>query len=176
MKILAISGSLRAVSSNTALLKAAETLAPPGVEIEVYGGLGDLPHFNPDLEGNEPPSVIDFIARVREADGLLISSPEYAHGVPGAMKNALDWLVSDEEFMGKPVALFNASPLATYAQAALLETITVMSARVVAEASISVPVSGKKLDEAGIAAHPEIAATVRAALEAFARAIQAPGV
>lgn len=176
LRILAIPGSLRAVSSNTALLRAAARLAPPGVKIAVYGGLGDLPHFNPDLEGSEPPPVIDFIARVREADGLLISSPEYAHGVPGAMKNALDWLVSDEEFMGKPVALFNASPLATYAQAALLETITVMSARVVAEACIAVPVSGKKLDEAGIAAHPEIAGTVRAALEAFARAIETPGV
>ncbi|HEV7505458.1 MAG TPA: NADPH-dependent FMN reductase [Thermoanaerobaculia bacterium] len=176
LRILAISGSLRAVSSNTALLRAAAMLAPSGVEIAVYGGLGDLPHFNPDLEGNEPPAVIDFLARVRTADGLLISSPEYAHGVPGVMKNALDWLVSDEEFMGKPVALFNASPLATYAQAALLETITVMSARVVAEACISVPVSGKKLDEAGIVAHPEIAGTVRAALEAFARAIETPDV
>ena len=174
MKILAISGSLRAVSSNTALLRAAARLAPPGVEIELYGGLGDLPHFNPDLEGHEPPAVTDFIARVRAADGLLISSPEYAHGVPGAMKNALDWLVSDEEFMGKPVALFNASPLATYAQAALLETITVMSARIVPEAFIAVPVSGKKLDENGIAAHPEISATVRTALEAFARAIESP--
>lgn len=176
MRILAISGSLRAVSSNTALLRAASALAPPGVEIEVYGGLGDLPHFNPDLEAHEPPAVIDFIVRVRAADGLLISSPEYAHGIPGAMKNALDWLVSDEEFMGKPVALLNASPLASYAQAALLETITVMSARVVKEACIAVPVSGKKLDEAGIAAHPEIAATVRAALEAFARAIEEPDV
>jgi chromate reductase len=176
LKILAISGSLRAVSSNTALLRAAARLAPPGMEIDVYGGLGDLPHFNPDLEGSEPPAVIEFIVRVRAADGLLISSPEYAHGIPGAMKNALDWLVSDEEFMGKPVALFNASPLASYAQAALLETITVMSARVVTEACIAVPVSGKKLDEAGIAAHPEIAAALRSALEAFAHAIESPGV
>ncbi len=171
LRLLAISGSLRAVSSNTALLRAAARLAPPKVEIALYQGLGELPHFNPDLEGREPPAVIDFLARVRAADGLLISSPEYAHGVPGAMKNALDWLVSDEHFMGKPVALFNASPLATYAQASLLETITVMSARVVAEAFIAVPVSGKKLDEDGIATHPEISGTVRAALKAFARAI-----
>jgi len=78
--------------------------------------------------------------------------------------------------MGKPVALFNASPFATYAQASLLETVTVMSARVVAEAFISVPVSGKRLDEAGIVAHPEISRTVRAALEAFVKAIETPGV
>src|SRR6476661_3037252 len=117
LRILAISGSLRAVSSNTALLRAAVRLAPPGVEIDLYGGLGDLPHFNPDLEGHEPPAVIDFIARVRAADGLLISSPEYAHGVPGAMKNALDWLVSDGLLVGKRVVLVNATPPSQYAHA-----------------------------------------------------------
>jgi chromate reductase len=171
IKILAISGSLRAVSSNTALLHAAAALAPAGVEIEIYGGLGDLPHFNPDLEANEPPAVTDLRARVRRADGLLISSPEYAHGVPGAMKNALDWLVGGEEFIYKPVALLNASPRATHAQASLAETITTMSGRLIAEASIAVPLLGAKLDAAGIAAHPEIAGALREAIAAFARAI-----
>jgi chromate reductase, NAD(P)H dehydrogenase (quinone) len=75
LRILAISGSLRAVSSNTALLQAAALLAPPGVEVSIYPGLGDLPHFNPDLEGSEPPAVVDFLARVRAARGMLISSP-----------------------------------------------------------------------------------------------------
>jgi len=90
LRILAVSGSLRAVSSNTALLRAAIALSPPGVEIRLYGALRELPHFNPDLEANEPPAVTDLRAQVRWADGLLISSPEYAHGVPGVMKNALD--------------------------------------------------------------------------------------
>jgi chromate reductase len=171
IRILAISGSLRAVSSNTALLQAAVELAPAGVEIEIYGGLGDLPHFNPDLEAKEPPAVTDLRARVRRAGGLLISSPEYAHGVPGAMKNALDWLVGGEEFIYKPVALLNASPRATHAQASLAETITTMSGRLVAEASIAVPLLGAKLDAYGIAAHPEIASLVRDAITAFARAI-----
>src|SRR5438105_3807739 len=105
MQILGISGSLRRVSSNTALLRAASLLAPQGVEITLYDGLGDLPPFNPDLEGAEPPSVLDFRARIQEADGVLISSPEYAHGVPGVLKNALDWLVGSEkiEIVGKPV-------------------------------------------------------------------------
>jgi chromate reductase, NAD(P)H dehydrogenase (quinone) len=171
IRILAISGSLRAVSSNTALLHAAAALAPAGVEIEVYGGLGELPHFNPDLEADEPAAVTDLRARVRRADGLLISSPEYAHGVPGAMKNALDWLVGGDEFIYKPVALLNASPRATHAQASLAETITTMSGRLIAEASIAVPLLGAKLDAAGIAAHPEIAGALREALGAFARAI-----
>jgi hypothetical protein len=74
MRILAISGSLRVASSNTALLRAATALAPAGMEVVLYGGLGDLPHFNPDLEGAAPPAVIDLWAGVREADGLLIAS------------------------------------------------------------------------------------------------------
>ena len=93
MKILAISGSLRRVSSNSTLLRAATLLAPEGMEITLFEGLGGLPHFNPDLEGTEPPSVPDFRARLQAADGVLICSPEYAHGVPGVLKNALDWVV-----------------------------------------------------------------------------------
>jgi NADPH-dependent FMN reductase len=84
MRILAISGSLRSTSSNTALLRAAQILAPPGVDIMLYPNLGTLPHFNPDLDGETPPqSVLEWRAEVGLADGLLISSPEYAHGVPG---------------------------------------------------------------------------------------------
>src|ERR1700710_47156 len=142
IRILAISGRLRAGSSNTALLRAAAELAPAGVEIEIYDGLGDLPHFNPDLEANEPPAVTDLRDRVRRADGLLISSPEYAHGVPGAMKNALDWLVGGEEFIHKPVALLNASPRSHHAQESLAETITTMSGRLVAAASVAIPLLG----------------------------------
>jgi chromate reductase len=172
IKILAISGSLRRNSSNTALLRAAAALAPKGVEIAVYGGLADLPHFNPDLEGNEPSSVTDFCARLQASDGLLISTPEYAHGVPGVLKNALDWLVGTEYLVSKPVALLNPAPRATHAYASLTETITVMAARIIAEASITVPLLGKNLDEPGIISHPEISAALRAALAAFAHAIE----
>ena len=150
ISILAISGSLRKASLNTALLRAAITLAPADVKITLYGGLGVLPLFNPDLEGFEPSSVMDFRTQLRQADGVLIASPEYAHGVTGAMKNALDWVVGGEEFVDKPVALLNASPRATHAYASLKETITVMSARIVEQASITVPLLGKNLDEAGI--------------------------
>lgn len=170
--ILAISGSLRAISSNTALLRAAITLAPPGVEIRLYGALSDLPHFNPDLEADEPPAVTDLRALVRWADGLLISSPEYAHGVPGAMKNALDWLVGGDELIYKPVALLNASPRSHHAQDSLAETIRTMSGRLVREASVAVPLLGSKLDEAGIVANPELAELIRSAIRAFTQAIE----
>lgn len=172
IRILAISGSLRQVSSNTALLNAAIALAPENVEIKLYGGLGDLPPFNPDLETTEPPSVTDLKRQIQWSDGLLISSPEYAHGVPGVLKNALDWLVSGEEFVHKPVALLNASPQATHAQASLTEIITVMSGRLVSEASIALLLPGKNLDADGIAAHPEISATLKKAIAVFANEIE----
>ena len=172
IEILAISGSLRLHSSNTALLRAAASLAPEGVKVTLYGGLGDLPHFNPDLEVAELPAVRDLRAWVQAADGLWISSPEYAHGVPGVLKNALDWLVGGEEFVGKPVALLNASPRSTYAQESLTETVWVMSARLVPAAFVTVPLMGKNLDEAGIVSHPEIAPMLRTALVAFADAIE----
>ena len=105
MKIVAITGSLRTASSNTALLCAMSQLAPPDVEIVLYEELGTLPHFNPDLDEDVPPeSVARLRALLQAAAGVLISSPEYAHGVPGSLKNLLDWLVSAGELVGKPVA------------------------------------------------------------------------
>lgn len=171
VRILAISGSLRSASLNTALLRAAARLAPPGMRIELFDGLGALPLFNPDIEATDPAAVANFRARLLAADGVLIASPEYAHGVTGAMKNALDWMVGCETFVNKPVALLNASPRAVHAQASLKETLTTMSARIVDEASITVPILGARLDEAGIASHPGIAAALRGALMAFQAAI-----
>ncbi len=174
MRILAISGSLRAASSNTTLLRAAVTLAPESVEITVYHGLADLPHFNPDADGEAaPPPVIDFRCQLRASDGVLISSPEYAHGVPGVLKNALDWLVGSGEFVGKPVALIKASPRATHAQASLTETLTVMSAIIVTGASITVPLAGKNLDAEGMVRDAEVSGALRSAIMALAHAIEA---
>lgn len=176
IRLLAISGSLRAASFNTALLKAAQQLARKDVDIILYTELGNLPFFNPDLEGAEPASVLNFSALIKSVDGLLIASPEYAHGVTGVMKNALDWVVSGEEFVGKPVALFNTSPRASHAYAALKETITVMSARIVDEASITVSLLGTKLDADAIVRHPEISKAIQQSLIAFTQAIRFPAV
>jgi NAD(P)H-dependent FMN reductase len=174
-RILAISGSLRSASINTALLRAAARLAPPNMAVELFGELGELPLFNPDIEASDPPSVAQLRTRLIAADGVLIASPEYAHGVTGALKNALDWMVGCEAFVDKPVALLNASPRAVHAQACLRETITVMAGRMVDEASITLPILGGGLDEAGIASHPEISAALRQALGAFETAIARRG-
>lgn len=172
IRLFAISGSLRRASSNTALLQATTHLAPAEVEVSLFGGLAELPAFNPDLEGAEPPTVLDFRAQLNAAEGVLISSPEYAHGVSGVLKNALDWVVGSGEFSGKPVALFNASPRATLAQESLAEIIRTMDARLVAGASLALPLLGRKLDAAQIAADPEMAGAIRGALAAMVRDIQ----
>jgi chromate reductase, NAD(P)H dehydrogenase (quinone) len=94
MKLLAISGSLRAASLNRSVLQAAQRLAPAGVDVEIFNGIGQLPFFNSDLEAGQLPGPVSRFRRViAKADGLLISSPEYARGVSGVMKNALDWVV-----------------------------------------------------------------------------------
>ena len=167
VKILAISGSLRSASLNSALLRAVVCLACPGISVELFAGLGSLPLFNPDLEITDSPAVAKFRTRLLEADGIIIASPEYAHGVTGAIKNALDWMVGTEVFINKPVALFNASPRATIAQASLKETLIVMSAHVIEAASITLPIVGSNLDESGIVTHPSIATLICEALRAF---------
>ncbi len=177
MRILALSGSLRAASINSALLRAAARLAAPPCQIEVYRGLGDLPLFNPDLEEAPPLPVVALRAAVARAGALLIASPEYAHGVSGVMKNALDWLVSFEGFVALPAAVLNSSPRAHHAHAALLETLRTMSASIVAEACIALPLLGAGLDEEGIVQDPGSAGLLRGALrslEAGARSAAAP--
>ncbi|HEY6853744.1 MAG TPA: NADPH-dependent FMN reductase [Gemmatimonadales bacterium] len=171
MRILAISGSLRAASSNSRLLEAAAALAPAGVAWVRYEGLGELPHFNPDIEARGLPAPVAALrAQVAAAGAIVISSPEYAHGVPGSLKNALDWLVSGVELPGKPVALFNPSATSTHAQAALVEILTTMSARVIADATVTLPLGAKKLEVAGMIADPAIAAAIRAAIAALRKA------
>lgn len=171
--ILAISGSLRAGSSNTALLRAATLLAPVDVTVELYAGLADLPHFNPDLEGSEAASVHALRAALQGADALLFSSPEYAHGVPGSLKNMLDWVVGSGELVGKPVALLQASPYGTHVRAALLETLTVMEGQVVEAASISLSFGTNVIGAETIAGEPRFAAAIKDALAALVQAARA---
>jgi chromate reductase len=172
MKILTISGSLKASSSNAATLEAAAMLAPQGMVLTRYAGLAELPHFNPDLDGATPPeTVLELRRLVGEADGLLLSSPEYAHGIAGSFKNGLDWLVRSLEFPEKPVAMLNVAPRAHHADAQLAEVLRTMSARLVAQAVL--PVQGSGLDAAGIAGNVALAAQLRAVLERLAEAANA---
>ena len=174
-RLLAIAGSLRRVSINRALVCAVARLAPGDVSVTIYDELGSLPPFNPDEDDVDgPEAVIRFRAALHAADALLISSPEYARGVPGVLKNALDWVVGSGELADKPVALINASPRAMHAFASLTETLTVMSARVVSAASITVPLQGRALDADGIVADDELSAALRWAVGTLVAAAREP--
>jgi len=173
MRLLALSGSLRRASTNTAVLEALARLAPADVEIVIYREMGALPHFNPDDDGDAPPpSVISLRRSVGASDGLLIAAPEYAHGAPGALKNALDWLVASLEFPDKPVALINTAPRARHAQEALREVLTTMSARLMSDAFDPVPLTGQDGDDDRIVANPALAQALRAGLDRFTEAIR----
>ena len=110
MKILAISGSGRANSTNTAMLSAVADIARPAHIISVFSDIASLPVFSPDLEtGPLPIEVQSFVDLISESDCLIISSPEYVRAIPGGLKNAIDWLVSRDEIVNKPIALMHAS-------------------------------------------------------------------
>ena len=170
MRILGISGSLRAASINSALLRTAARLAPPDIMLTVFPGVGELPLFNPDLEAALPAPVRAWHAAVAASDALLLASPEYAHGVTGAIKNALDWLVSFEPFVHKHVAVLNASARASHADAALRETLGTMSARVVEGASVTIPLRGARLTEEEMGREPAVASAIRHSLVALQEA------
>jgi NAD(P)H-dependent FMN reductase len=171
MMILALSGSLRSASINSALLRAAARLAPPGMTVTAFNGLGKLPLFNPDNEADLPRSVARFRSRVAHADALLIASPEYAHGMTGSIKNALDWLVGFEPFAYKPVAVLNASPRAHHADASLREVLRTMAALIVEPASIDIPLLGVGLDEDGMVSSVSVAALIQSSLAALHEAV-----
>lgn len=173
--LLTLCGSLRQGSSNRALLQAAAQLAPANLVVRHFDGIGALPLFNPDLSDTPPPAVLALQAAVGAADGVLIACPEYARGIPGAFKNALDWLVASEQFPGKPVALFNASPRASDAQAALRLVLGTMSAQLVERASVSVNLLAKGMTANDIVGDPALKRAVASALRHFHDAIEGGG-
>ena len=170
VRVLAISGSLRRASTNTAALDALARLAPEGVQVLVYRNLATLPPFNPDddTEDNPKPEPVAALHALIEASHVLvIAAPEYAHGVPGALKNALDWLVASETFTGKPTALINTSPRAFHAQASLREILSTMAARLTPEAFVSISLTGKAATAEAVLADPICARRLRESLEAL---------
>ena len=154
MNILAISGSLRSGSYNTALLRAAVEEAPRVVEVELWEGLKEIPAFDQDDELEPAATVEAFRDAVRKADAVLIATPEYNSSVPGALKNALDWAsrpLATNVFRNKPVAVIGSSAGAfgaVWAQAELRKVLAAMGARV-AEVELAVGHGHEKLDEHG---------------------------
>jgi chromate reductase, NAD(P)H dehydrogenase (quinone) len=175
MRVLAISGSLRKSSTNTAALAALARLAPEGVRVLLYQDLAKLPPFNPDDDVEDrpvPQPVESFRALVGASDAIVIAAPEYAHGLPGTFKNALDWLVASEIFAGKRVALINASPRAFHAQADLREILATMAARFVPEACATLPLAGRTITADHILADAISARRLKESLDALIASLQ----
>jgi NAD(P)H-dependent FMN reductase len=181
LHFLALCGSLRRVSTNLSLLRAALLLAPPGVDLRIAEPLDRLPHFNPDLdEAPHPEAITRWREEIAAADAVIFCSPEYAFSLPGVLKNALDWLVPSGELYEKPVAVLTAAPnqrVPARAQRHLLETLSAQQVRLVEEASVTVIFPRDGFDARGALTDPAAAARLRAAIEALATAVRsAPGV
>ena len=175
MKLLGISGSLRRVSTNSALLRALAENAPADVTLEISELIGALPIFNPDREGELTPAAVDAFGRsIREADGLVFACPEYAHGIPGGIKNALDWMVSRDEIPNKPALIVRASTRSDFALSALQEVLRTMSLKLKPEVGFSAHLLGKaaeRMDE--ILSAPEARDEMRRTLADFCAWIRA---
>lgn len=147
IKILGIPGSLRADSSSNLMLNVIASIIPKDVYFEIYDGIGSLPHFNDPKQ--TPESVVSFRNKIKESDGVLICTPEYAFGVPGSLKNALDWTVGSGEFVDKPVCLVTASSQGEKGHAALLLILEAISAKVVDNGALLIPSVRAKLNAQG---------------------------
>jgi len=145
--LFAISGSLRAGSSNHTILQHLGQVMPPGIGYAIYDGLGTIPAFDPGLDNDGPPSsVSDLRKRISEADAIIICTPEYAYGVPGALKNALDWTVSSGSFSGKPVALITASTGGENAHEAMIKILGALDAKLAPETTLLIPFVRTKIE------------------------------
>ena len=162
MRVLGISGSLRRDSYNSALLRAAAERLPAGVELEEYEGLREIPPYDSDLEeaAATPTAVQELRAAVREADAVLVATPEYNHSIPGVLKNALDWVsrpAGESSLMGKPAAAIGASTGmfgAVWAQAETRKVLGALGGRVV-ERELPVPRAQEQFEDGELRLTPE---------------------
>ena len=167
-KILAIPGSLRLNSSSNYILSAILSVASKDIMIEVYQGIGSLPHFNDPEE--TPSPVVEFRQKVRESDAILICTPEYAFGIPGSLKNAIDWTVASGEFVDKPVGLVTASSQGEKGHAAMLLVLTAISSKVIDDATLLIPFVRAKLDRNGKVKDNSLLVQLTTVVQALAKA------
>lgn len=150
IKIAAICGSTKKNSLNLSLIKAIAELAHEEFEFKIVSNIDQIPHFNPDLDSESPPDAVStFRAQLKEADAILICTPEYAMGVPGTLKNAIDWTVSSCEFSHKATALITASSQGQKGHAALLETLKIIEANIPEETRLLISFVKTKISPEG---------------------------
>ena len=139
-KVVAICGSTRQTSINHSLIKAIAALSAANLDLIIFDGIANLPHFNPDNDGdNVAKEISDFREQLANAAGIIICTPEYAHGVPGTLKNAIDWTISSSSFPKKPTMLITASTGGKYGHKALMETLKAIEANSVEKLQLVIP-------------------------------------
>ncbi|MGI3899244.1 MAG: NADPH-dependent FMN reductase [Janthinobacterium lividum] len=174
IRVATFCGSTQAASVNRRLIAAVRGLAGPGFNFEAYEGMAALPHFDPDLDGGNPPPEVDGLREViARADAVLISTPEYALGVPGTLKNALDWTVSSMRFSGKPVGLVTAATAGFRAHASLLGTLLVIEARMTSKTQLLVSGARAKVRDDEVV-HNETRAGLVALVDELAAMVRSP--
>lgn len=166
--ILAISGSLRSGSSNHNILSFLGGLTPADVHYYIYDRLAAIPPFDPGLDNKHPPEAVSELRSfINSASGVVICTPEYAFGVPGQLKNMLDWMVSSGSLVDKPVALVTASSVGSHAHAALLLTLGALSAKVIDGAALLIPFIRSKMDAEGNITDQETERALREVMDVF---------
>lgn len=177
MKILAISGSAREASTNTALLRAMKNLAPAGIELLVFHNLNALPVFSPDTEGEATPvAVSKLMDAVSANDGIIISSPEYVRAIPGGLKNAIDWMVSRFEIIDKPIALVHASHRGDDMLLSLRLVLSTVSRDFLEHLFLRIPLIGKSpIEIEELLRTPENESQIASFLLKFAEAVRQSG-
>ena len=166
--ILAISGSLREGSSNHNLLRLLGKLIPSDINYTIYEGLRDIPAFDPGIDDDTlPPAVSNLRKQLSQADGIVICTPEYAFGVPGALKNALDWTVSSGSFSGKPTAIITASTGGENAHEAMIKILGAIDAKLAPETTLLIQFVKSKIDVEGKVTDPDTDQNLRELFEAF---------
>ena len=169
-RVFAISGSLRLGSSNHAILDALGKMMPSNITYTIYNGLSEIPAFDPGLDNDDPPAAVAaFRRQIAEADGIIICTPEYAYGVPGALKNALDWTVSSASFSVKPTALITASTGGENAHEALIKILGAIDANLINEATLLISFVRSKMDGNGNITDEETARKLEEVFDAFLR-------
>jgi NAD(P)H-dependent FMN reductase len=177
-RILAITGSTRQASTNTAFCRSAEAHPPPGVEVSCYDELAGLPQFNPDDDHDPLPEPVRRLRQaIAQADAVLFCTPEYAGALPGALKNLLDWTVGGTELTGKPAAWIAVAPDPRRGSGAHQELAVVLGylqAKVIDSAGGHVPIDRSAVDAEGRVSGPDVIEAISAAVGRLARAADPP--
>jgi chromate reductase, NAD(P)H dehydrogenase (quinone) len=170
--ILAISGSLRAKSTNLTIIENIAEMFADQINVTIYDGLANLPYFNPDLESAAPiAEVEDFRRQIRESDGVLICTPEYVFSIPGALKNALEWTVGTSDFAGVPVALITASSLGEKTHESLFLVLKTIEAHITENTALLISGARTKINSTGKLSDAPTIEAINLLIESFLQII-----